>query len=531
MTIYAIEDLEGFDGLEIEELVNKEKDAAKSGEYEALKDYVEEVVEAQNNAEDTEDTSAESSDPDAPSSDDTPADPASDEPPAEPSDSDEPTPGSDSGGETPDNEASGTDQKTEGEAKKDDEALVEKDGKKTSAIAESLREEYYDRLILEGIDSTDVKDTLKSGARVLGGLAWGAGRLLGNGLVVVGQFGLETLGRLAAILRDLGIQYSPVVAKAIKMGVIYLFTKSVKSLFKLIVSVSNWTKRYYLNIDKRQKEITQLKLTLETLRGLAEKPDLTGKRFTDEKTLSWFTTEHAVSPMNSAGVVSRFFKEAITQIDHSMQYDVGLVKKLIDLSETGIRGDLVGYLRVQPFSGPFLRRNVKGYVKDPELVESFVYREGLPDRVVFVATLPKTNLKEMEAISHAYNASGVFLAVDDQARPVSDGIDYMDIEALTKYLDVLEELCQTAKAHKAFFNRVVKDAESLKFGYKHYYQKMIESEEQSTVRSSLVEYVYHKQSFTTKVYAPAAMDVHDFVTAYLLRALRFAKDNVKALSS
>jgi len=537
MTIYAIEELQGFDGLEIEELVNKEQETAKTGEYAELKDYVDGVVEAQQESDDTSDSGESDQGETGEQTDtDSGADPSSgndadgDESTGE--SSDDGSSDSDDGASTKEDQSKGAgeDQKNDPESKKDskentdaedeeDGALTEKDGKRTTVAAESLREEYYDRLILESIDGQDVKDVLHSGVR-----------LLGSAAVVVGQFGLETLGRLAAILRDLGIQYSPVVIKAIKMGAIYLFTKSVTSLFKLIVGVSDWGRRYYRNIDKRQKEIRDLRAALEKLKTLEEKPSLEGKRFVQSDVLSWLTTKSGVSPMKSADVLSRFFKTAVTEIDRAMQYDVGLVKKLIELSETGVRGELIGYLKVQPFSGAFLKRNVKGYVKDPELVESFVYREALPDSVLFVATLPRSDLKDMEVIGHAYTAAGIFLAVDDQSRPSADGIDYMDIEALIKYLDVLEGLCETAKTHKAFFARVVKDAEALKFGYKHYYQKMVESKEQATVRSSLVEYVYHKQSFTTKVYAPAAMDVHDYITAYLLRALRFAKDNVKALS-
>jgi hypothetical protein len=530
MTIYAIEELQGFDGLEIEELVTKEQETAKSGEYAELKDYVDNVVEAQNAASDE----AESGDlggdvAEGEASADDANDAPSDDPEGTEVDADAASDGNDSPSTQSDNKADessaekkdGADKK-EGETDEED-PLTEKDGKKTTAVAESLRQEHYERLILEALETSDI-------TAALGSVARGTGRLVGHGVMAVGQFGLETLGRLAGVLKDLGIEYSPVVAKAIKLGVIYLYTKSVKSLFKLIVGVSDWAKRYYRNIDKRQKEIHDLRAALEKLRSLNEPVSLEGKRFVTSDVLSWLTTEHAVNPMNSAGVVSRFFTTAVSEIDRAMQYDVSLVKKLIELSETGVRGELTGYLKVQPFSGAFLRRNVKGYVKDPELVESFVYREALPDSVLFVATLPRRELKDMEAIGHAYQASGIFLAVDDRARPAADGIDYMDIEALAKYLNVLEGLCESAKTHKAFFARIIKDAEALKFGYKHYYQKMVESEEQATIRSSLVEYVYHKQSFTTKVYAPAAMDVHDYVTAYLLRALRFAKANVRALS-
>ena len=41
-----------------------------------------------------------------------------------------------------------------------------------------------------------------------------------------------------------------------------------------------------------------------------------------------------------------------------------------------------------------------------------------------------------------------------------------------------------------------------------------------------------KVEFVLNVFAfPAAIDVHDYVASYLVRALRFTSENVKALSS
>lgn len=80
------------------------------------------------------------------------------------------------------------------------------------------------------------------------------------------------------------------------------------------------------------------------------------------------------------------------------------------------------------------------------------------------------------------------------------------------------------------YTRLLRENEKLKLGYRYYYQGLVESDEKKSLHDSLAEFVYLKQAFINKVYLPAAIDMHDYVASYLMRALRFTKENVKALS-
>ena len=68
-------------------------------------------------------------------------------------------------------------------------------------------------------------------------------------------------------------------------------------------------------------------------------------------------------------------------------------------------------------------------------------------------------------------------------------------------------------------------------GYRHYYQKLSSSPEKVGLHESLAEFVFLKQSFASKTYLAGMIDIHDYVTAYVVRATRFAKKNLKVLAS
>ena len=532
--VYAQEALEGFDDtLELVQTIDKEETGAKLGEFDVLHDEVSDSVEA-------EKTAAEDATDDAPS-DDAPSEDA----PVEDTPSDEDVPEdntrTDDETATPDNpeedaeanakpDDASSDKKppeakeSDSEAKDDD--MSDADGKRSTVASEMLRNEFYERTVLESVEMADVR-------HVAGQVASGAFELAKTGVskgLVVGGFAASMLWKFSLVLKDLGVAYSPVVARTLKKGVIYLFMRSVRVLLKTSFAIVDFTKRHVRAISKRQKEIQKLRETLAVIKTKETPTSVEGRGLADRKTISWLSSSGSTEPIKSASVMKAFMEEAIKQIDAGVFSDLTTVKKLIDLSESGFRGDPVSFLRVTPFTGGYLKRGVRNYQKDPDLVESVVYHLPLPDGILFAANLPRSDLKEIETISKAYQESGVFLAVDASQRTLPEKMNYMDVEGVERFLDVLEQLCTSAQAHTSFYARLKKEADGLKFGFRHYYQKLVEDAEQATVRTSLVEYVYLKQAFVGKVYLPAAMDVHDYVSAYLVRALRFAKDNVKALS-
>lgn len=387
-----------------------------------------------------------------------------------------------------------------------------KDGKKQTPVTESLRSEYYDRIILESFDD---------GASLLsktGQYAWSGAKYLGSKLFDA-----------TVALKELGVEYGPGVLSRLKKGVIYLFVKTTKLVLKTIVAVSDRVKRHFSSFSRSQKQVTELKERLNALIAL-ETPLMYRTTYSaDNAFISWLTANGKTDPVGSAVVMHEFMRETIGTIDKDVSFSIQSLKRLIELSAKPITGNPLAFLNIPPISGRYLKKTVEGHVKNPDLVDSYVYSGVLPDHILFVSVLPKQNLKTIEEITEAYRESSLFLTTDSRHPPSADKVDYMDLRKLHQFLDTLEAICRLGMDHAGFYQKIEKAAMSLKFGYRHYYQTLTQSPEQATVRSSLVEYVYLKQSFVSKVYLPAAMDIHDYTAAYLVRALRFAKENIDAL--
>lgn len=370
----------------------------------------------------------------------------------------------------------------------------------------NLREEYYTQLATESFKDT-VVDKL-----------W-------TGVGYVASFAKD----LTSMLTALGLHYTKEAGVRLGTGVAYLFIRAVKSLIKGTLVASDAIKRNHRSFSKFKEEIGTLKETIKVLKE-SEKKTI-DQKYTDPKILSWFNYGTKTSPIGSAMVMSSFMKTMADHINSGVDQDLQILQKFIELSRKGTRVHPVKLLDIVPFKHRFLRKSVKGYMKDPDLVNSYVYDQSLPDRVIFIGLLPKPSLEELPDITKAYQESALFLGVDPIERTVDRGIDYMAVEEIEQFLDVLEKLCDQSLEHVSVYTRLLKENEKLKLGYRYYYQGLIESNEKKSLHDSLAEFVYLKQAFINKVYLPAAIDVHDYVASYLVRALRFTSENVKALSS
>jgi len=508
-------DLEGFDGdLNLTQLLVTQDLADKSSDYDALHEKVKDRISAEKETTLTEDDTASD-------------EPPSEEPPAETPSSDGEAPSDDPPAEdAPSSDAAEEDKDDKTEADKVDdeeepEAPQQSDGKQQTPVTESMRNEYYDRqVVMEALGMGAFGDSLVSGGNALG-----AAITAGTGIARDATVWLAgKTWDLTKFLAALGIQYTPVAWKALKKTVGFLFLKSAKLLLKTTFAVTDYVKRMGKNYTKFKKQIRQQRQLLEQM-AIQEHLELREGSYT--KQLSWFTVGEVTDPLKSGEAIKAFVETTVEQIDRGMSGQVGVLKKLVQMSASQLPSNLANVFQVEPFTGQYVRKMLQGYVKDPDLIESFVYAEPLPDGVTLVAQLPVPSLKDLDNISQAYQQSSLFLGPDPRGQQVADTIDYVDLQHVKAYLDVLEQLCDLGLSHQQFYQKVLKECDELKFGYRHYYQRLLETAAETSVRDSLVEYVYLKQSFVTRIYAPAAMDLHDYLTAYMVRGLRFTKANLQ----
>ncbi len=495
-------DLEGFDGqLNLTQLLVTQDLADKSSDYDVLHDKVKDRISTEHETElfDEDTASDEAPPPETPAEDAAPAPDA----PEEESEDDAPT------------------EADEVDTDEEPAAPTQSDGKQQTPVTESMRNEYYDRQIaMEALGMGTFGDSLVSGGNALGAaITVGAGIAKDVTVWVAGK-----TWDLTKFLGALGIQYTPVAWKALKKTVGFLFLKSAKLLLKTTFAVTDYVKRMGKNYTKFKKQIRQQRQLLEQMAILEH---LTLQEGSYTKQLSWFTVGEVTDPLKSGEAIKAFVESTVEQIDRGMSGQVGVLKKLVQMSASQLPSNLTQLFQVEPFTGHYVRKMLQGYVADPDLIESFVYAEPLPDGVTLVAQLPVASLKDLDSISSAYQQSSLFLGPDPRGQQVAESIDYVDLQQVKANLDVLEQLCDLGLSHQQFYQKVLKECGELKFGYRHYYQRLLETAAETSVRDSLVEYVYLKQSFVARIYAPAAMDLHDYLTAYMVRGLRFTKANLR----
>lgn len=531
---YSFEDISSSEESDLLTLNALEKEANRTGDFDAVHDKAQELIKENVEAQ-VEDTPDDESSDD--SSGDTPSDaeggsgddagspfdnPEGEDPPSDdedqPSDQKKPA-ASDSDKPKDDKSEEADGKKTEDVDPKDGESdLKDSDGKKQTVATESLRSEFYSRVAVESFDNINLGMNLGN----LANTAWD-----------ITATGARLLKDLAVTLFELGVKFYPGVASALKTSVVYLFTKSASGLLKMIRALVDGMKRSHYSFTKRKKDVGKLR---EQIVNLKQKQfsardatiELSLPSSSDEKLISWVTCAGKPSVSDTLDIVTKFMDTTISEIDKKLSFDLNAVKKLIDMSENNFTGSPADVMQVSPF-GNFLHRRIKGHEQDPAYVTPYVYNVSLPDGVIFAANLPNHGLTELADISAAYKASGMFLTADSVYFAKADKVDYMDLPTLEKFLDSVEALCALGLEHVSFYQRVGKQCEALKFNYRHFYQRLTGGTKEKQVRDTLVEYVCLKQTFVKKVYLPAAIDIHEYVGAYLVRALRYAKENVAAL--
>ena len=411
--------------------------------------------------------------------------------------------------EEEDSEDSGADSEAEPE-------LNDLSGKKQTPVTEALRNEHYDRVVLEAIDF----ETVKAGAS-----------FIGNGAMAAGGAIARIIQDLAIILFRLGIKYYPSVADKVKKGILYLFTRSVKSFLRMSTSIVDFAKQHRKSLIKRQNEIAKLKEEITNLKAKASEAGgaikLVDKSSSDEKTISWMTVSGKTDPNLSLGTMLKFTKEVTEEVDKGFIGDIASVQKLVSFSHNGSVKELFRFMEITPFSSNFMQK--QRLQDESQLTESFVYSAVLPDQVLFITTLPSDHLKDISEISKAYHESSVYLTSDNRRPPTVDTVDYMELEGLERFLGGLETICQNAILHIDSYKKAIRACDNLKLGYKSFFQTLTGDTEKKEIHNTLAEFVYLKQYFASRVYLPASMDIRDYTSSYLMRAIRFAKNNLSAL--
>lgn len=367
------------------------------------------------------------------------------------------------------------------------------------------------------------------------------GKSVGNAVYQTGAAVVDAAASLVAWaapkLKYLGVTYGPPIARGFYKGALAVFCGISGLLYASTVAVTKYLDRRVNSFDSLKKDIDRLKRTVELIKendsesGI-EPRDLTGLKFDREKVINTLKIGDSIKFADNLKVLSDFTGIYIAALDKAIKNDSRNVMHIIAYSETGVIKPPISLLSVDAATmlPGASKGSIEGYEPSSELVSSYHYSKQLPGDVSFIAYLPIKDINNVEDASKAYNASSMFLGFNTKTFKARDSVDYMTLDGLSTFLDVMSGLCETCIAHQHFYEEIKKGKVGMRFTIKNYFLKMAASKEKVSLRNSLVEYVYLKNLLIDKVYLVAAMAIHDYVAKVLVSATSFAKENVRKLN-
>lgn len=335
----------------------------------------------------------------------------------------------------------------------------------------------------------------------------------------------------AKSLMALGVEYAPKLLSGLYKGVVYVASKLTKLLLVSAVTVGKYIERRTNSFGNLKKQIQEYRKALELVKSdPSEDQDEEQAPYTNVKVINSLKIRDSVDFTANIKVLKGFTTSAIHGIDRQITTDIAAIKHLIAMAESGSIKIPQSILDVKPFGNGFQKGTLPGYPAGDDFTETYKYNEVLPSNVVLMATLPKTDLSNIEDISKAYNASSLSLGFDSASFKEVSSVNYMTADGLAEFLDSLEELCDACIAHQALYDKVAKTKHQLKFTFKSYVTSLASSSSKVSLKNSLIEYVYLKSVFLDKVYLVGAMDIHDYSSKVMSYGLSFVKDNLKKLT-
>lgn len=511
--------------LTLVQVIDQEKEADKTGEYDSLKFEVQRDAEVEQEIASSEEEPAMAENGNEGETTDTPADGGGESSPEngetgegsgdKPQSDDEET---ESISENPfddvDDESSEKDEKPKttddvDSEKPSDEDSEEKSEKEVKA-REAICNDYYDRVFAaEGFFDA------------LSGIAVRAFEILKAIAVWLGWTALPFI-----------YQKTKVALKYISAAVIWIYGKSVKMAMATAVMIVERYKRFKTSLAKRTKEINSLRDTLVIMKARSEvytpDEDAPEPMYKDAKIIQWFTVGGKVSPLAATEAVAKFTELVVAALNRGMVKELQDLQNLLSYNQHGVQGDMLYLLRVQPSPAVFLKKSVKGYTNDLDILDTYVYGGQLPNSFLFLGNFPKPELRDLESVTTAYRKSGMMFGIAPDVALPPEEIPCLTIEQAIKLLNELERLCGLVAKQASFYKDAEAKVNGLKTNYRHFYENLVSIQERKTLHETMVEYVYLKQMFASRVYIPAVMDVHDFVDDFITHTLRYVKASIVA---
>lgn len=394
--------------------------------------------------------------------------------------------------------------------------------KQTTVATEVLRNDYYDRLIVESIfEEGRVGHTIASAA--------------GQGIKSLSGYAWSMVKDLAEYSKELGLKYGPVVLAKLRKGVIYVLTRMMKSVAKMRVAIIQGyrQKKYSFtrSVSKAEKLLETSKLLDNQEVELVKK-----EAFSNHDLYKWLKVNNNPSIEASLKSMETLLDFLTDKVNPAIQEDVAAIATLIDHCRRGVRTTPINYMAVPSLGSGFQNRVVHGYTEPSELIDSFVHPTVFPNNTLLMIGTPKRTViqeavksGDISNVTKAYQDSFIVLGVSPVVTQTVPLVKYLEKKDLDIFVERVNQLAKKALVHVEMYKEIYKSSQRLKMSYEHYFSWLTGDDHQKSLHDSMAELIYLKQAYISRVYLPAALDIHDYVAMYINVMLKFAEDNLKHL--
>lgn len=371
-------------------------------------------------------------------------------------------------------------------------------------------------------------ETLDSIKQFAGDTAVYAGSKVMQGASAVGRFALDKSIDLAKYLGYLGITYGPIALRNMYKGLLYVLFNVVKGLFVSIIALNKFIDKRINNFKNINKKILNLNKLIELKQQEGSDMKINDTVFFhNSNIINKIKIGKSVDLSANITIANKFLNKVIKELDTGINNEHNMINKLIAMYNTGNSEIPFSLMQAMAINLPYKHGIIKGYEINEELLTSQYYSDVLPGDLIFIVTLPKKDINDLDELKAGYKLSNMFFGLNTEGYETVEKIDYMNLQELKGLLDNLKMLVNTCLMHEQHFNNIKKQKLKLRYNFKRYYEHLITSKDKVSLKESMAEFVQLKSHLIDSVYLTAAMNINDYSISLINSYLNFIEKNIK----
>ena len=322
-------------------------------------------------------------------------------------------------------------------------------------------------------------------------------------------------------VKDIGFKYGPILLKHVYKGVVGALNLVFKTLVNSTVLISKLSAQYRHSYEDHKERIAELKKAVELINeGLVDPPD-NNDRYGNGVIIKKLASRNSVDFLSLANEVLKFNTVVFDFSMKEMTNNVNGTLALIQMAMSSNVKAPSGLMTESTAMPGLVSKRIPGYDFSDAYVESYVHNVVLPGNILFIGHFPKKALTSREDILEAYKDAKVFMGYDEEHSISDESVEYLGIEDISNYLNILDQLCDIGLKENEKLDRILKIKRNIKIKLSLYLKYLAAAKEKVSIEDSLAEYIGLKIKYFDNVYIKGSNAVYEYNTHYIANSLTY----------